>query len=151
MLATWACQRANHRIEWGEPRCIANVIMEDAHAIFVITILCQVRGSLRLLYVCQFKPTNPSQHCRHMVGTPSVLYVQRFNTNTSRCESLRLLRWIDNSYIVQDHATTTAEDILQVLSPEHDASPSLHPGPRIKSFAMLFTMSCSEIANGKVP
>ena len=50
-------------------------------------------------------------------------------TNTSRAE--RLLTWIENSYIVQDHAASVAEEILQVLSPEPDGRPSAHPAFRI--------------------
>ena len=67
-------------------------------------------------------------------------------TNTSRAE--RLLSWINNSYVVQDHAAAMAGDIVQdlVLSPEPDSSLSTHPAHQI-----VYNTVHILIANYKVP
>ena len=67
-------------------------------------------------------------------------------TNTNRAE--RLLAWIDNSYIGQDHAASIAEEILQVLSPEPDARPrlSVHPAYQIVCNSVHIL-----VANGEIP
>ena len=67
-------------------------------------------------------------------------------TNTPRAE--RLLQWIDSSYIVQDHAVATAEEIVQVevLSLESDSRPSTHP-----AYAIVYNDFHMLIANDDVP
>ena len=67
-------------------------------------------------------------------------------TNTNRAE--RLLAWIDNSYIGQDHAyaASIAEGILQVLSPEPNARPSVQP-----AYQIVYDSVHMLIATGEIP
>jgi len=58
----------------------------------------------------------------------------------------QLQAWIDNAYIVQDHAPSIAEEILQVLSPEPDDRPSAHP-----AFQILYNAVHMLIANDEIP
>ena len=64
-------------------------------------------------------------------------------TNTRRAETL--LAWIDDSYIVQDHAATIAEEILQVLSPQPGDIPSAHPAYQIVYNAVHMLIANDEV------